>query len=139
MLALESLKDSSLALRSCDLPGRTAGHCALVELQRAPGWKRPLHSYLIPHHTRESWDKVIPKDCGLRRTKYLTNIVEQGHRFIRRGRLAMQVFHSFHTAERTLEGIEAMFMMRKGRVKGLNGRHTLGQAKFIVNLFGIAA
>ncbi len=29
-------------------------------------------------------EKIIPFDCRLRRTKYLTNIVEQDHRFIRR-------------------------------------------------------
>jgi transposase-like protein len=31
----------------------------------------------------------------------------------------MQCFRSFHTAERTIEGIEAAHMMRKGQVKRL--------------------
>src|SRR5256885_14427273 len=35
--------------------------------------------------TTSQEEKVLPKDCRLRRTKYLTNIVEQDHRFIRRG------------------------------------------------------
>src|SRR3954471_19598540 len=34
--------------------------------------------------TTSQEEKVLPKDCRLRRTKYLTNIVEQDHRFIRR-------------------------------------------------------
>jgi hypothetical protein len=34
----------------------------------------------------------------------------------------MQCFCSFHTAERTLDGIESMHMMRKGQVKRLDGR-----------------
>lgn len=34
----------------------------------------------------------------------------------------MQCFRSFHTAERTIEGVEAMHMMRKGQVKRLDGR-----------------
>lgn len=50
-------------------------------------------------------EKVLPLDCQLRRTKFLTNIVEQDHRFIRRRWRAMQCFRSFHTAERTIEGI----------------------------------
>ncbi len=51
----------------------------------------------------------------------------------------MQCFRSFHTAERTLEGIEAMNMIRKGQVKRLDGRDVRGQAKFVEGLFGIAA
>ena len=55
-------------------------------------------------------EKVLPSDCKLRRVKYLNNIIEQDHRFIRRRWRAMQCFRSFHTAERTLEGIEAAHM-----------------------------
>ncbi len=84
-------------------------------------------------------EKVLPKDCRLRRTKYLTNIVEQDHRFVRRRWRAMQCFRSFHTAERTLEGIESLHMMRKGQVKRLDGRDVRGQAKFVESLFQIAA
>ncbi len=51
----------------------------------------------------------------------------------------MQCFRSFGTAERTLEGVEAMWMMRKGQVKRLDGRDAAGQAKFVSSLFGIAA
>ena len=51
----------------------------------------------------------------------------------------MQCFRSFHTAERTLEGVEAMHMLRKGQVKRLDGRDTIGQAKFVASLFAIAA
>ena len=84
-------------------------------------------------------EKVLPLDCRLRRTKYLTNVVEQDHRFVRRRWRTMQCFRSFHTAEKTMEGIEAMHMMRKGQVKRLDGRDALGQVKFIESLFGIAA
>lgn len=89
--------------------------------------------------TASQEEKVLPKDCRLRRTKYLTNIVEQDHRFIRRRWRVMQCFRSFHTAERTLEGIETMHMLRKGQVKRLDGRDAVGQVKFVESLFGIAA
>jgi hypothetical protein len=51
----------------------------------------------------------------------------------------MQCFRSFHTAERTLEGVEALHMMRKGQVKRLDGGDAIGQAKFVASLFGVAA
>lgn len=75
----------------------------------------------------------------LRRVKYLNNVIEQDHRAVRRRWRAMQCFRSFHTAERTPEGVEAMHMMRKGRVKRLDGRDAVGQARFVEGLFGVAA
>jgi IS6 family transposase len=83
-------------------------------------------------------EKVLPKDCRLRRVKYLNNIIEQDHRFIKKKVRASQCFKSFHTAERTLEGIEAVNMMRKGQVKRLSRNDAQGQAKFVASLFGVA-
>jgi transposase-like protein len=54
-------------------------------------------------------------DCKLRRVKYLNNMIEQDHRIIRRRWREAQCFHSFHTAERTLESVEAVHMIRKGQ------------------------
>jgi transposase, IS6 family len=84
-------------------------------------------------------EKIVPKDCKLRRVKYLNNVIEQDHRFIKKKVRASQCFKSFHTAERTLEGIEAVNMMRKGQVKRLEGSDAQGQAKFVASLFGVAA
>lgn len=84
-------------------------------------------------------EKAFPFDCKLRRVKYLNNIIEQDHRAIRRRWRAAQCFRSFHTAERTLEGIESLHMMRNGQVKRLDGRDTAEQAKFVASLFGVAA
>jgi YD repeat-containing protein len=50
-------------------------------------------------------DRIVPKNCKLRRVKYLNNVIEQDHRFIKKKVRASQCFKSFHTAERTLEGI----------------------------------
>src|ERR671913_1387194 len=84
-------------------------------------------------------EKVLPSDCKLRRVKYLNNVIEQDHRAIRRRWRAAQCFRAFHTAERTLEGIESLHMMRKGQVKRLSGSDSHGQAKFVASLFQIAA
>jgi transposase, IS6 family len=84
-------------------------------------------------------EKILPEDCTLRRVKYLNKVIEQDHRFIKKKVRASQCFKSYHTAERTLEGIEAMHMMRKGQVKRLSGNDAMGQAKFVASLFQIAA
>jgi len=67
--------------------------------------------------------------------KYLNNVIEQDHRFIKKKVRASQYLKSFYKAERTLEGIEAMNMIRKGQVKRLSGNDAQGQAKFVASLF----
>ena len=84
-------------------------------------------------------ERIAPKDCKLRRVKYLNNVIEQDHRFIKKKVCSSQCFKRFHTAERTLEGIEAVNMIRKGQVKRLAGSDAQGQAKFVASLFGIPA
>jgi IS6 family transposase len=84
-------------------------------------------------------ERIVPKDCKLRRVKYLNNVIEQDHRFIKKKVRASQCFRPFHTAERTLEGIESLHMMRKGQVKRSDGSDAAGQAKFVTSLFGVAA
>lgn len=89
--------------------------------------------------TTSQTERVVPKDCKLRRVKYLNNIIEQDHRFVKKKVRASQCFKRFHTAERTLEGIEAMNMIRKGQVKRLHKSDAQGQAKFVENLFKVVA
>jgi transposase-like protein len=65
--------------------------------------------------------------------------VEQDHRFVkRRTRLALG-YGSFRTAWKTLQGIEVMHMINKGRVRRLAKKDVIGQVKFFQNLFGVAA
>jgi transposase-like protein len=84
-------------------------------------------------------ERLVPPDCKLRRVKYLNHVIEQDQRFITKKVRASQCFKSFHTAERTLEGIEAMNMIRKGQVKRLAGNDARGQATFVSALFQLAA
>jgi transposase-like protein len=84
-------------------------------------------------------EKIVPRDCKLRRVKYLNNVIEQDHRFVKKKVRASQCFKRFHTAERTLEGIKAINMIRKGQVKRLAGSDAQGQARFVASLFGLAA
>ncbi len=49
-------------------------------------------------------------------SKYLNNLVEQDHRFIKRITRPMLGFKAFHSAAATLAGIEATHMIRKGQL-----------------------
>ena len=51
----------------------------------------------------------------MRQIKYLNNIIEQDHRFIKKITNSMQGFKAFHSAEATLAGIELHHMLKKGQ------------------------
>ena len=80
----------------------------------------------------------IPQETLIRQTKYLNNIVEQDHRFIKKITTPMMGFKSFATADYTLKGIEAMHMLRKGQVE-LQNSPVSSVVKFISNLFHLTA
>jgi IS6 family transposase len=82
---------------------------------------------------------AIPSTCELRQVKYLNNIVEQDHRFLKRLVKPGLGFWSFGTAWRTLQGYETMNMIRKGQVKGVEKGAGACQVRFIALLFGVAA
>ena len=82
---------------------------------------------------------AIPDSCELRQVKYLNNIVEQDHRFIKRRVKPGLGFFSFETAWNTLQGYEVMNMVRKGQMRGVEKGDIMGQVVFIASLFGVAA
>ena len=82
---------------------------------------------------------ILPKATKHRRQKYLNNIQEQDHRPTKRRVRQSQWFQSFHTAKWTIDGYEAMHMLRKGQVKRLAQENVRQNVKFIEALFGIAA
>ena len=53
----------------------------------------------------------------VRQIKYLNNIVEQYHRFIKKITKPMKGFKAFHSAKATLSGIELYHMLRKKQHK----------------------
>ena len=82
--------------------------------------------------------EILPKNVGLRQIKYLNNIIEQDYIHIKRIVRPMLGFQSFHTAIKTLKGIEIMHMIKKGQVDTLN-RCVLDEVNFINQLFRIPA
>jgi transposase-like protein len=84
-------------------------------------------------------NQTLPKTTELRRVKYLNNIVEQDHRFIKRLVNPGMGFGSFNTARRTLRGYEAMNMIRKGQVVGVEKGDILAQVGFVYQIFEVTA
>ena len=69
----------------------------------------------------------------IRQIKYLNNIVEQDHRFIKKITFQMKGFKAFHSADATLSGIELQHMLKKGQ-------HTQSDHQTIFEQFyGLAA
>jgi transposase, IS6 family len=82
---------------------------------------------------------TLPNRTQLRRCKYLNNLIEQDHRFIKRRINPGLGFFRFKTAGRTIKGYEAMQMVRKGQIEGVGKGDIQGQVRFVSNLFMIAA
>jgi transposase-like protein len=82
--------------------------------------------------------RELGRRCCCRPVRYLNNIVEQDHRAIKRRVRSMQGFRSFHSAWRTIQGIETVNIIRKGQIRRLPKDDIVGQAAFIVGLFGVA-
>jgi len=100
------------------LDGYPATHSAVAELKKS-GMLRPQ---------TKVWT-----------SKYLNNIVEQDHRSIKRRVNASLGFRSFDGAQRTIQGYEAMHMIRKGQVRWLSKGNIAAQVRFIQVIFGVAA
>src|SRR4051812_15161895 len=81
---------------------------------------------------------TLPKECQLTPIKYLNNLIEQDHRFIKRRTNPGLGFWAFDTASRTIQGYEAMHQLRKGQVQGTTRGDIRSQVRFIVQSFGLA-
>ena len=80
---------------------------------------------------------LLPNDCERRPVKYLNNIIEQDHRFIKRRVKPGLGFGSYPTAWRTIRGYEVMHMIRKGQIEGVEKGNSQAQNQFIAGLFGL--
>jgi IS6 family transposase len=81
---------------------------------------------------------VLPEQVELRQVKYLNNLIEQDHRFIKRLTKPGMGFFSFETAWQTLQGFEIMNIIRKGQVQGVEKGDVRGQVALVAKLFGVA-
>jgi len=96
----------------------------------------PIYSSAIPDSKKEG---TLRNRCRHRPVQYLNNILEQDHRAIKRRVNAKQGFREFQAARRTIQGYEAIHMIRKGQARWVAGDDLLRQIQFIDSLFGLAA
>ena len=111
----------------------------------APGHPRPR---VINVDGNPSYPRVVDElkrthalgqRCRCRVVPYLNNIVEQDHRAIKRRIQASLGFRSFAAAERTIQGYEAMHMIRKGQVRWLAKGDSAEQVQFVRYIFALSA
>jgi transposase-like protein len=81
---------------------------------------------------------TLRRGCRHRPVQYLNNILEQDHRAIKRRVNAKPGFGDFQAARRTLQGYEAINILRKGQVRRVNGRDVGRQNRFVNQLFDFA-
>src|ERR1700686_5384391 len=84
-------------------------------------------------------EEAIPRRVALRQCRYLNNVIEQDHRTVKKRVWLAKGYGSFQSAWRTIQGIETVHMIRKGRVRWLAKGDAVGQALFIAGLFGLTA
>ncbi|AQX56565.1 IS6 family transposase [Priestia flexa] len=97
--------------------------------------KNPAYPVAIQELKEE---KCMPEGIQIRQVKYLNNIVEQDHRFIKKRIRPMLGLKSFRTAKRIIAGIEAMHMIKKGQT--LQGEKSVqSQVNLVHQLFGFPA
>jgi transposase-like protein len=97
--------------------------------------KNPAYPIAIEELKNE---KKMPVGIQVRKVKYLNNVIEQDHRFIKKRVRSMLGLKSFHTATYILSGIEVMHMIKKKQVhQGVKSAQN--QKEFIHKLFGLAS
>ncbi|MED2801097.1 DDE-type integrase/transposase/recombinase, partial [Bacillus thuringiensis] len=89
--------------------------------------KNPAYSIAIEPLKKE---KSIPDGMQLRQQKYLNNVVEQDHRFIKKHIRSMLGLKSFDTAISILSEVEPMHMIKKEQI-------IQNQKEFVHQLFGL--
>lgn len=83
-------------------------------------------------------EKHMPQGIQIRQVRYLNNIVEQDHRFIKKRVRSILEFKSYETATSILSGIEVMHMMKKGQLHR-QVKSAQNEVEFIHKLFGISS
>jgi transposase-like protein len=66
-------------------------------------------------------------------------MIEQDHRLVKKRTWLARGYGSFQSAWRTLEGIETLNVIRKGRVRWVEKHDVVAELRFITELFAIAS
>lgn len=110
---LSPTRDAGAAKRFFQKALRSPNHPSprVINVDRNPAYPSAIQEL---KRTRElGWH------CRCRPIRYLNNVVEQDHRSTKRRVKAMQGFRAFHAAWPTIQRIETVNMIRKGRIRWL--------------------
>lgn len=97
--------------------------------------KNPAYPIAIEQLKKE---KSIPDGMQIRQQKYLNNIVEQDHRFIKKRVRSMLGLKTFRTANQIICGVEMMHMLKKGQLQQ-GVKSVKNEIEFIHRLFGVVS
>jgi len=109
---LRARRDAAAASRFFEKAMRQNGEPEKVTMDKSGANKAAMNEI--------NQDRDVPIE--VRQVKYLNNIVEQDHRFIKRVTRPMLGFKSFRAASAVLAGIELMHMIRKGQLSVEKGK-----------------
>jgi transposase, IS6 family len=103
----------------------------VINVDKNPAYPAAIHAL--------QQEGMLPRRVRLRQCKFLNNVIEQDHRVSKKRVWLARGYGSFHSARRTLEGIETIHMIRKGRVRRVAKKDVVAEARFVAKLFGLAA
>ena len=104
---LTAKRDKKAALRFLTKAIRCNTQPSLINMDKSGANKAAVKAY------NQANDQTIE----IRQVKYLNNMAEQDHRGVKRITRPMMGFQNFHSAQKTLKGIELMHMIKKGQMK----------------------
>ena len=130
---LSAHRDAAAAKRFFQKALRVVGHARprVINVDGNPSYPKAV--------TELKAEGRLRRRCRCRTCPYLNNIVEQDHRAIKRRVNASQGFRSFQSARRTIQGYEAVHMIRKGQMQGLRKGDVVVVVLFISAIFGSSA
>jgi hypothetical protein len=112
--------------------------CGPVRPYRMLGVRRTTRRF-IPVSIGPVLVRAVVSGCSCRPSAYTNNVLEQDHRSIKKRIAASLWFRSVAGALNTIDGYEAMNMIRKGQTRWLAKGDVVGQISFIHRLFGIVS
>jgi hypothetical protein len=109
-----------------------------VDITSVQSEHQPKHAFEITDYRRHREGRDLASPLPATTCAVLEQYLEQDHRAIKRRVNAKQGFREFQAARRTIQGYEAMNMIRKGQIRWVSGDDLLCQIRFIRRLFDLA-
>ena len=104
---LTAKRDKKAVLRFFNKAIGNNGQPSLVNIDKSGSNKVAINTY----------NEVNNTHIEIRQCKYLNNVVEQDHRFVKRLTRPMLGFKNFYCTQKTLAGIELIRMIKKGQYR----------------------